>query len=226
MKRRSKRYKALKKKVEIKTYPIDEALALIKETSKTKFDASVEVHVKLGIDLAKADQQVRGTLILPNPIGKKIRVAAFVTEGKKDEVKKAGADIIGGEDLIKKIKETEKCDFDVAVAEPAMMRHLARIGKILGTKGLMPNPKTETVTSDPAKAVRQLKAGKISFKADPSGIIHQVIGKVSFDVKKLKENYDTLLETIRKTRPQKVKGEYIKSITLCSTMGPGIKVRS
>lgn len=225
MKKRSKRYQELKKKVKEKLYPLDEALKLVKETSKTKFDASVEVHIKLGIDLTKPDQQVRGTLVLPNPIGKKIRIAAFVTEGKKDEVKKAGADIIGGEELIQKIKETEKCDFDVAVAEPAMMRHLAKIGKILGTKGLMPNPKNETVTLDPAKAVRELKAGKISFKTDPMGIIHQVIGKVSFDIKKLKENYNALYEAIKKYKPDKVKGEYIKSITLCSTMGPGIKVR-
>jgi len=226
MKRRSKKYNELKKKIEAKIYSLDEALKLAKETSKTKFDASIEAHIRLGIDLSRSDQQVRGTLVLPNPIGKKIKVAAFVTEGKINEVKKAGADIVGGEDLIKKIKETEKCDFDVAVAEPAMMRHLARIGKILGTKGLMPNPKTETVTLDPAKAVRELKAGKISFKADPSGIVHQVIGKASFDVKKLKENFIALLEAIKKARPSKIRGEYIKSITLCSTMGPGIKVKS
>jgi large subunit ribosomal protein L1 len=225
MKKRSKRFKELKKKIEPRFYLLDEALNLIKETSNIKFDASVEVHVKLGLDLAKSDQQVRGTLILPNPIGKKIRIAAFVTEAKQDEVKKAGADVVGGEDLVKKIKETEKCDFDVAIAEPSMMRYLGRIGKILGTKGLMPNPKTDTVTSDPVKTIKELKAGKISFKADPSGVVHQVIGKVSSDPKKLKENYVALFEVIKKNRPAKIKGEYIKSITLCSTMGPGIKVK-
>jgi large subunit ribosomal protein L1 len=223
MKKRSKRYKELKEKIEGKVYTPDEALSLIKKNSNTKFDSSVEAHINLGLG---KDQQVRGTLVLPNPIGKKIRVAAFVTDEKTKEAKEAGADIVGGEELIEKIKKTEKCDFDIAVAEPSMMRHMGKLGKILGTKGLMPSPKTDTVSPDPAKAIKELKAGKISFKADPSGVIHQIIGKVSSDEKKLKENYDVLFEAIKKERPAKIKGIFIKSITICSTMGPGIKVKS
>lgn len=222
MKKRSKRYKELREKIENKTYTLDEALGLVKEVSNTKFDSSVEVHINLGLS---KDQQVRGTVVLPNPIGKKVRVAAFVTDEKSKEVKDAGADIVGGEELIEKIKKTEKCDFDIAVAEPAMMKNLAKLGKILGTKGLMPSPKSDTVTPDPAKAVKELKAGKISFKADSHGVIHQIIGKVSLDDKKIKENYDVLLEAVKKEKPAKVKGEYLKGITICSTMGPGIKVK-
>ncbi len=225
MKRRSKRYKELKEKIENKAYPIDEALKLTKENSNTKFDASVEVHVNLGIDSGKGDQQVRGTLTFPHPIGKKIRIACFVGEAKEKEVKEAGADLVGGESLIAEIKKTEKTDFDVAVAESSMMRNLAQLGKILGTKGLMPNPKNETVSDNPAKIVKELKSGKISFKADPSGVLHQMIGKVSLDDKKLKENFEALMEAFRKAKPEKLKGEYIKSITICSTMGPGIKVK-
>lgn len=225
MKKRSKRYQELRKKVENKIYSIDEALKLAKETSNTKFDASVEVHLNLGIEADRGDQQVRSTVVLPNSIGREIKVAAFVTPEKEKEVADAGADIIGGEELVEKIKKTEKTDFDVAVAEPVMMRYLGKIGKILGTKGLMPNPKTDTVTQNPAKAVKELKAGKISFKADPAGVVHQIIGKVSINEKALKENYEALIEAIKKAKPTKTKGEYIKSITICSTMGPGIKIK-
>ena len=225
MKKRSKRYKELKEKMENKVYSIDEALKIVKENSNTKFDASVEVHVNLGIDSEKGDQQVRGTLTLPHSTGKKIRVAAFVEESNEKEVKEAGADIVGGESLIDEIKKTEKTDFDVAVAESSMMRHLGKIGKVLGTKGLMPNPKSETVSDNPAKTVKELKSGKISFKADPAGITHLMIGKVSVDEKELKENFETLMEALKKAKPEKLKGVYIKSITVCSSMGPGIKVK-
>lgn len=225
MKKRSKRYKELKEKIENKHYSIDEALKTVKENSNTKFDASIEVHINLGIDSDKGDQQVRGTVTLPHSTGKEIRVAAFVEEANEKAVKEAGADIVGGESLIEEIKKTEKTDFDVAVAEPSMMRHLAKIGKVLGTKGLMPNPKTDTVSPDPAKTVKELKSGKISFKADPAGVLHQMIGKVSLDEKDLKENYEVLLEAVNKAKPNKIKGEYIKSITVCSSMGPGVRVK-
>lgn len=225
MKKRSKRYQELKEKIDNKIYSIDEGIKLVKEKSNTKFDASVEVHINLGIDSDKGDQQVRSTVTLPHSTGKEIRVAAFVEEGKEKEVKEAGADVVGGESLIEKIKKTEKTDFDVAVAEPSMMRYLAKIGKVLGTKGLMPNPKTDTVSPDPAKIVKELKSGKISFKADPAGNIHQMIGKVSLDDKALKENLEALMEEIFKAKPDKLKGQYIKNITICSSMGPGVKVK-
>jgi large subunit ribosomal protein L1 len=225
MKKRSKRYKELKEKMENKVYPIDEALKLTKENSNTKFDASVEVHINLRIDSSKGDQQVRGTVTLPHSIGKKIKIACFVEEANEKLVKEAGADIVGGENLINEIKKTEKTDFDIAVAESSMMRNLAKLGKILGTKGLMPNPKNETVSDNPAKIVKELKSGKISFKADPAGVLHQMIGKVSLDDNKLKENFEILMEAVAKAKPEKLKGEYIKSITMCSSMGLGVKVK-
>ena len=224
MKKRSKRYRQIKKKIEKKLYSIDEALDLIKKTSNTKFDASVEVHLRLGIDPTKTEQQVRGTVILPYPTGQKLKIAVF-TEEKEKEIRAAGAEVVGGEDLVKKIKETGKCDFDIAIATPAMMRHVGQIGKILGTRGLMPNPKTETVTKDPIKTISELKSGKISFKTDPQGLIHQVIGKVSFDSQKLRENFKALISAIQNAKPKGVKGNYIKSVSLCSTMGPGIRVK-
>lgn len=225
MKKRSKRYKDLRKKLENKIYSFSQGIKLVKEMANAKFDESIEVHIVLGIDREKADQQIKGMVLLPHSVGKKIKIAAFVEPQKEKEVKKAGADLAGGEDLIKKIKETKKCDFDVAVAQPQMMRHLALIAKILGPKGLMPSPKTQTVTLDPIKTIQELKAGKISFKADPQGCLHQIIGKVSFDEKKLQENFETFLEAVKKAKPAKTKGEFIKSITLSSTMGPGIKIK-
>ncbi len=225
MRRRSKRYKELKEKIESTTYSIDEALKIVKENANTKFDSSVEVHINLGIDSEKGDQQVRGTVTLPHSTGKKIRIAAFVDSSKEKEVKEAGADIVGGESLIEEIKKTEKTDFDVAVAEPSMMRYLGKLGKILGTKGLMPNPKSETVSDNPAKTVKELKSGKISFKADPAGVLHQMIGKVSLDEKALKENYEAFMEAANRAKPERTKGVYIKGVTICSTMGPGVRVK-
>ncbi len=207
-----------------KTYSIEEAIKLTKKLSKTKFDASVEVHFRLGIDPKKGDQQIRGAVNLPHGTGKTIKVAAFVSPDKEKEVKKAGADYVGGEDLIAEIKKTEKTDFQVAVAEPAMMKYLAQIAKILGTRGLMPSPKNDTVTPNPAKAVTELKKGKISFKNDDTANLHAVIGKVSFDDQKLIENFKTFLEAIKKTKPAGAKGTYIKNISISSSMGPGIKV--
>jgi len=207
-----------------KSYSIAEAIALVKKTSKTKFDSSVEVHFRLGIDPKKGEQQVRGAVSLPYGTGKTVKVAAFVNSTNEKACKDAGADYVGGDELIAEIKKTEKTDFAVAVAEPEMMKNLAQIAKILGTRGLMPSPKNDTVTNDPAKAVAELKKGKVSFKNDDSGNIHSLIGKVSFDDNKLIENYNVMLETIKKSKPSSAKGTYVKNISLSSSMGPGVKV--
>ena len=207
-----------------KAYSIEEAIELAKKLSKTKFNATVEAHFRLGIDPRKGDQQVRAAVSLPHGTGKTVRVAAFVSPEKEKEVKAAGADFAGSEDLIAQIKKTEKTDFEVAVAEPAMMKNLAQIAKILGTRGLMPSPKNETVTPDPAKAVAELKKGKISFKNDDTANVHVPIGKISFKTEELVENFSTLLAAINKAKPNSSKGVYIKNITISSTMGPGIKV--
>jgi len=207
-----------------KAYPIAEAVELTKQLAKTKFDASIEVHFKLGIDIKKGEQQVRVAVPLPHGTGKTIKIAAFVTPAKEKEAREAGADLIGGEDLIAEIKKTEKTDFQVAVAEPIMMKNLGQIAKILGTRGLMPSPKNDTVTPDPAKAVRELKKGKVSLKNDDTGNVHVAIGKVSFESQKLVQNFDVLLEAIRKAKPPTSKGVYLKNVTICSTMGPGIRV--
>jgi len=207
-----------------KNYSIAEAIALVKKNSKTKFDSSIEVHFRLGIDPKKGEQQVRGAVSLPHGTGKTVKVAAFVSPTSEEACRAAGADYVGGEELIAEIKKTEKTDFAVAVAEPDMMRNLAQIAKILGTRGLMPSPKNDTVTADPAKAVAELKKGKVSFKNDDSGNIHSLIGKVSFDDAKLLENYNIMLDTIKKSKPSSSKGSYIKNISLSSSMGPGVRV--
>lgn len=209
-----------------KAYPIEEAVELTKKLSKTKFDSSVEIHIRLGIDPRKGDQQIRTAVSLPHGTGKTIKVAAFVSPDKEKEVKAAGADYVGGDELINEIKKFGKTDFQVAVAEPAMMKNLAVIAKILGPRGLMPSPKNETVTPNPAKAVADLKKGKVSFKNDDTGNIHVAIGKVSFDSKQLLENYQTILDIIKKIKPSSSKGIYIKNISITSSMGPGIKVIS
>ena len=207
-----------------KAYPIAEAISLVKQSNKAKFDASLEVHFRLGIDAKKGDQQIRGAVSLPHGTGKSVRVAAFVTPANEKAAKEAGADIVGGEDLIAEIKKSEKTDFQVAVAEPEIMKNLAQIAKILGTRGLMPSPKNETVTPNPAKAIAELKKGKISYKSDDTGNLHAVIGKISFDDQKLSENFAVLLENIKKTKPSSSKGVFIKNVTLASTMGPGVKI--
>ncbi|MCX6798079.1 MAG: 50S ribosomal protein L1 [Candidatus Falkowbacteria bacterium] len=207
-----------------KTYSVAEALEIIKKISKTKFDASIEAHFRLGINPKKGDQQIRGAVSLPNGTGKTVKVAAFVSPANEKAVKAAGADYVGGDDLIAEIKKSEKTDFQVAVAEPAMMKNLAVIAKILGTRGLMPSPKNDTVTPNPAKAVEELKKGKISFKNDDTGNLHAVIGKLSFATDKLVENYQTLLETVKKAKPASAKGTYLKNIALCASMSPAVKV--
>jgi large subunit ribosomal protein L1 len=207
-----------------KTYTLAEALELVKQTSTTKFDAAVEIHLRLGIDPRKGDQQVRGAVSLPHGTGKTVRVAAFVSPANEAAVKEAGADLVGGVDLIEEIRKTEKTDFQVAVAEPLLMKNLAVIAKILGTRGLMPSPKNETVTVDPAKAVTELKKGKVSFKNDDTANLHVAIGKVSFSVEHLADNFQAVVDNIKKSKPASAKGSYIKSATICSTMGPGIRV--
>ncbi len=208
-----------------KTYPIAEAIKLAKEAGHEKFDASVEVHFKLGIDPAKGDQQVRGTASLPHGIGKVVRIAAFVEPANEAAVKAAGADIICNEEKIAEIKKTEKTDFDLAIAEPSMMKKMGMIAKILGTRGLMPSPKNDTVTDDPAKAVTEFKKGKLSFKNDNTANIHLIIGKKSFDDVKLTENYQAILEIIKKSKPSAAKGTFVRGITVCTSMGAGVKVQ-
>ncbi len=207
-----------------KSYNIAEAIDLAKKANRAKFDASLEVHFRLGIDPKKGDQQVRGAVSLPNGTGKTVKVAAFVTPSKEKEVKAAGADYVGGEELIAEIKKTEKTDFQVAVAEPDMMKSLAQIAKILGTRGLMPSPKNDTVSANPAKAVEELKKGKISFKNDDTSNVHAVLGKLSFDNAKLIENFNVFLETIRRAKPNSSKGVFIKNVSISSSMGAGVKV--
>ena len=221
----SKRFIEATKKVDRqKVYSIDEAIKLVKETATTKFDSSIEVHIKLGVDPKKSDQQIRGAVVLPHGIGKKVTVAAFVAPGKEKEAKDAGADLVGGEDLINEIKKTNKADFDVAIATPDMMSKMAVIAKILGPRGLMPSPKNETITANVGKTIEELKKGKISFKNDDTSNIHQIIGKASFDNQKIKDNLQTFLETLRKAKPSSSKGTFMRSVTLSSTMGPGIKI--
>jgi large subunit ribosomal protein L1 len=219
-----KKYRAVVEKVEKnKFYSIEEAMQLVKETKVAKFDESVEVHIKTGVDVKKGDEQVRGTVILPNGTGKINRVAV-VTSTKAKDAKDAGADLIGAEDLIEKIKGGKIDNFDVLVATPEMMPKLAQVAKILGPRGLMPSPKTETVTEKIKETVESLKKGKASFKNDNTGNIHQVIGRVSFDAEKLTENYKTFFEAISKAKPATMKGRFIISISICSTMGPGLKI--
>lgn len=219
-----KRYKEAAKLVDSnKVYGIDEAIDLVKKTSGTKFDASVEVHLRLGIDPKKSDQSVRGTVSLPHGTGKTKKVCAFVSADKEKEAKEAGADIVATQETIDEIGKTGKIDFDIAVATPDMMPKLAKIAKVLGPKGLMPNPKSDTVSAQVTKMISELKKGKIAYKNDDAGIIHTVIGKVSFDAPKLKENYEALMEAIRKSKPSSSKGVFMKNVTVVSTMGPGIR---
>lgn len=225
---RSRRYQKIKEKFKKPAkgiFNIEEAVKKVKELASAKFDESVEVHIKLGLDKKSGTQVVRGTLIFPKSFGKKKRIAAFVTPEKLAEAKKAGASVVGGEDFVLKIKKTGKINFDLALAEPAMMRHLGQIGKLLGQKGLMPNPKNETVTPNIIPAIKEFASGKISFKSDEQGIIHQVIGKVSFIEEDLINNYKALLEAIKKQTPENQKGEFIKSIAICSTMGSGVRIK-
>ncbi|MBD3359650.1 MAG: 50S ribosomal protein L1 [Candidatus Buchananbacteria bacterium] len=222
----SQRFMELKDKIDKNTaYPLEEAIKLAKETSTTKFDASIEVAIKTGIDPKKSDQQIRSTVLMPHGTGKKIKIAVIAPPAKQKEAKEAGADIIGGEELIDKIAKTKKIDFDVLITVPEMMKDLAKIAKILGPKGLMPNPKTETVTPNIKKTVKDLAKGKVSFKNDDTGNIHIAIGKASFDDKKLIENFQAFMDALQKSKPDSIKGTFIKKIVISSSMGPGIQVQ-
>ncbi len=221
----SKRFDEISKLVDPnKTYSLVEALELAKKTSTVKFDASLEVHMNLGIDPTKPDQVVRGTVVLPWGSGKTKKVAVFAEGDKVKEAREAGADVIGGAELIREIKESGKVSFDVAIATPDMMKDLAQIAKVLGPKGLMPSPKNETITPNIKKAVEELKKGKVPFKNDETANIHQVVGKISWDANKLEENVKAFVEAVRKSKPSAAKGTFIKNMVLCSSMGPAIKV--
>ncbi|MDA8353465.1 MAG: 50S ribosomal protein L1 [Firmicutes bacterium] len=207
------------------TYSIEEALRLVKEVAPAKFDETVEAAFRLGIDTKRADQQVRGAVVLPHGTGKTKRVLVFAKGEKAKEAEQAGADFIGEEDLVNQVNQGW-LDFDVVIATPDMMGQVGKLGRILGPRGLMPNPKTGTVTFDVAKAVEEVKAGKIEYRADRSGNVHAPIGKVSFDTEKLVENYQVLADTIMKAKPAAAKGQYVKSATVSSTMGPGISINT
>ena len=205
-------------------YEPGEAIALVKKTASAKFDETVEVHIRTGCDGRHAEQQIRGAVVLPNGTGKTVKVLVFAKGTKLDEAQAAGADFVGGEELIPKIQNDGWFDFDVVVATPDMMGVVGRLGKVLGPKGLMPNPKAGTVTMDVTKAVNDIKAGKIEYRLDKTNIIHVPVGKASFSEDKLQENYDALMEAIVKAKPSALKGQYLKSITLATTMGPGVKI--
>lgn len=219
----SKRYAESAKLVDKnKQYEIKEALDLIEKMPKTKFDQTVELHVKLGVDSKHADQQVRGTVVLPNGTGKTQKVLVFAKGPKAEEAEKAGADFVGAEELIPKIQNEGWFDYDVVVATPDMMGVVGRLGKVLGPKGLMPNPKSGTVTMDVTKAINEIKSGKVEYRLDKNNIIHLGFGKVSFGAEKLAENYDVIMNAIIKAKPAAAKGQYVKSISVSTSMGPGI----
>ena len=223
--KKSKRYVECSKLVDSnKEYEIKEALDVIEKMPKTKFDQTVELHVKLGVDSKHADQQVRGTVVLPNGTGKTQRVLVFAKGPKADEAEKAGADFVGAEELIPRIQNDNWFDYDVIVATPDMMGVVGRLGKVLGPKGLMPNPKSGTVTMDVAKAIKEIKSGKVEYRLDKTNIIHLGFGKVSFGADKLAENYDAIMGAIIKAKPAVAKGQYIKGVSISTTMGPGLSI--
>ena len=223
MKKLAKRYAESAKLVEKnKEYDINEALDIIEKMPKAKFDETVELHVKLGVDSKHADQQVRGTVVLPNGTGKTQKVLVFAKGPKAEEAEKAGADYVGAEELIPKIQNENWFEYDVVVATPDMMGVVGRLGKVLGPKGLMPNPKSGTVTMDVTKAIKEIKSGKVEYRLDKNNIIHLGFGKVSFGAKKLAENYETVMNAIIKAKPAAAKGQYIKSVSVTTTMGPGL----
>ena len=224
MKKFGKKYRAVAEKIEgKKRYSIEEACALVKETARTKFDETVDVAVKLGVDPRHADQMIRGAVVLPAGTGKTQRVAVFCRGGKQQEARDAGADVVGAEDLVEQV-QGGFLDFDVVVASPDMMALVGRLGRVLGPRGLMPNPKTGTVTPDVAKAVSDAKGGKIEYRTEKSGIIHAPIGKASFAAEDLQQNLSTVLDALVRAKPATAKGTYVQSVTISTTMGPGIRV--
>ena len=224
---RGKKYQESAKLVDrSKLYDTGDAMDLIVKTSKAKFDETIEAHIKLGVDSRHADQQVRGAIVLPHGTGKTARVLVFAKGPKAEEAKAAGADFVGDMDMVEKIQGENWFDFDVVVATPDMMGVVGRLGKVLGPKGLMPSPKAGTVTMDVTKAVNEIKAGKIEYRLDKTNIIHCPIGKASFGKEKLTENFNTLMEAIIKAKPSAAKGQYLRSVAVASTMGPGIKINA
>ena len=205
-------------------YDRDEAVAIVKKLATAKFDETIEAHIRTGCDGRHADQQIRGAVVLPHGTGKKVRILVFAKDAKAEEAKAAGADFVGGEELIPKIQNENWFEFDVVVATPDMMGVVGRLGRVLGPKGLMPNPKAGTVTMDVTKAIQEIKAGKIEYRLDKTNIIHVPVGKASFTEEQLTDNFQTLIDAINKVRPAAVKGQYLKSVTLTSTMGPGVKI--
>ena len=221
---RSKRYQDIRKKVDVtKAYSVEEALNLLQECPRVKFDESVELSLKIGIDPKKSDQQVRGTVALPRGTGKTLKVVVIAKGDKIQDAKSAGADEVGAEELVEKIKNGWT-DFDALITTPDMMREVGKLGKVLGHRGLMPTPKAGTVTTDIKKAVDELKAGKVEFKVDKSSVINNMVGKVSFDKKALKENIDAFLAAVQRAKPSTAKGQYLKSMFLSTTMGPGLRI--
>ncbi len=225
--KRGKRYLEAAKQVDkMVPYDIADAIGLLKKTAAAKFDETIEAHVRLGVDGRHADQQVRGAVVLPHGTGKTVRVLVFAKGEKLTEAEAAGADFFGGDELIPKIQNEGWLDFDVVVATPDMMGVVGRLGRVLGPKGLMPNPKAGTVTMDVTKAVQEIKAGKIEYRLDKSNIIHVPLGKASFSEEQIRDNFDTLMGAILKAKPSSAKGQYLRSVTVASTMGPGIKINT
>ena len=226
MKRGKKYSDAVKLFDKTQAFDTEEAISLVKKTAVAKFDETIEAHIRLGVDSRHADQQVRGAVVLPHGTGKKVRVLVFAKGDKLTEAEAAGADYVGGEDLIPRIQNDNWFDFDVVVATPDMMGVVGRLGRVLGPKGLMPNPKAGTVTMDVTKAVQDIKAGKIEYRLDKSNIIHVPVGKASFTEEQLVDNFTTLMGAVVKAKPAAAKGQYLRSVTLASTMGPGVKVKT
>jgi len=219
-----KQYQTALKQVAAKEYQLEEAIPLVQKIKFAKFDETVEVHMRLGVDPKHADQMVRGTVVMPNGLGKSKKVLVIASGDKLREAQEAGADFVGGEDMVNKIQSEGWTDYDAVVATPDMMRSVGKLGKILGPRGLMPNPKTGTVTVDVAKAVKEVKAGKVEFRVDKTGIIHAPVGKVSFSTEKLVENASSLINAVIKAKPAVAKGKYVRNATVCSTMGPGVAI--
>ena len=224
---KGKRYAGIKSQIDnTKLYEVEEGFKLLTDTAKAKFDETVELHLRLGVDGRNADQQVRGVVVLPNGTGKKVKVLVIARGDKAKEAEEAGADTVGAEDIVAKIASENWLDFDVCITTPDMMGVVGRIAKVLGPKGLMPNPKSGTVTMDVKKAIADVKAGKVEYRLDKSNNIHVIIGKVSFGAEKLKENYETLMNAVIKAKPAAAKGQYVKNVTIASSMGPGIKLNA
>jgi len=219
-----KKYQSAQKQVETRDYPLDQAVTLLQKIRFAKFDETVEVHMRLGVDPKHADQMVRGTVVMPNGLGKTKKVLVICTGDKQREATEAGADFVGGEEMVNKIQSESWTDYDAVIATPDMMRSVGKLGKVLGPRGLMPNPKTGTVTDDLAKAVREVKAGRVEFKIDKAGNIHVPVGKASFTAAQIRENARTVVEAVFKSRPSSVKGVFVRSCTLSLTMSPGLRI--